>query len=892
MNLKPISSTAGASLILLLTQAAALGADQVVSQLHKNGGQIELDWHANFQLPVSATFPAYTILHSVDLSTWEPVAGPVNGSIGVSDEALRLALPVTGDRAFYRVLATVQQAPTGNYGNAIFGFGSEFSREIQRIGQLPLGDFVALYGPTNQYLSGIDFDPTTAQYWDLFNTDPAVYNATNTVDPRLTDFRLNTNEFAVFQTNGFVVSQRMGSYSFADAFYKIYSDELPVFVSTDAALQAWHRTYTAMLEEIEETYLSPRLRSISQGISASVSSLWTDSQGTALTNGVLDADYFLAVALSLVTGTNNYGVLGQTAQITSALTAISNLQPAQITLFGANRVVDFSQFQVRGHYTTSQRLQRYFRVMMWCGLVDFRFTGATNDNSLRELSGSVAMSLLMSRSGQFPNWQVFDSVVQMFVGAPDSLNFAQLSDVLAAGGIVSPSNLPTTAALQALQMQIMSGQLGVQNIRNDYFWSPLTRAQIKLPRAFTFMGQRFNMDGWAHSKVVFDDVIWDEDGIPGFEDKVMRRVPSALDIAFSVLGNNQVVADLAARISRTNLTLADGRAFFRDGLKYQHNLAAVRSVVDGQAPAAWTNNIYSSWLACLRELSAPTTGAQYPQVMRTRAWAMKTLNTQLASWTELRHDTVLYAKQPYTGLILCGYPAGYVEPRSGFWSKMNELALRTKALVSTLPKTGQFVFEPNAQGDTTFTNSLGAIWTNRVQSLDTFASTMTTLQGIAETELAGLPFSSNQVWFLKGIVENPGTTYTGAKTYSGWYPALFYRNSRAAHSTEYASDRWDPLVTDVHTDPAEPIVSDPGSILHEGVGNVQLLMLAVDCGDGTAAVYAGPVLSHYEFELGPTTRETDDQWKSDARTSNLPPQPDWTRSYLVPGPYTVPNGIY
>jgi hypothetical protein len=87
-------------------------------------------------------------------------------------------------------------------------------------------------------------------------------------------------------------------------------------------------------------------------------------------------------------------------------------------------------------------------------------------------------------------------------------------------------------------------------------------------------------------------------------------------------------------------------------------------------------------------------------------------------------------------------------------------------------------------------------------------------------------------------------------------------------------------------------MSDPGSVLHEGVGNVQLLMLAVNCGDGTAAVYAGPVLSHYEFELGPTTRETDDQWKSDARTSNLPPQPEWTRSYLVPGPYTVPNGIY
>ena len=59
-------------------------------------------------------------------------------------------------------------------------------------------------------------------------------------------------------------------------------------------------------------------------------------------------------------------------------------------------------------------------------------------------------------------------------------------------------------------------------------------------------------------------------------------------------------------------------------------------------------------------------------------------------------------------------------------------------------------------------------------------------------------------------------------------------------------------MTDVHTDPAEPLVNDPGSVLHEAVGNVHLLMIVVDCGAGSPAVYAGPVLSHYEFELGPT----------------------------------------
>jgi hypothetical protein len=888
MNAKPRLFVFVGGILVFLAIRACFAADQVVLQFKSAGSQGEIGLHANMNLPVSAMYSEYTVLSSTNMQTWQPVAGPISGGVGVSDELLRVAVPLAGDHAFYRVVANVKLAPTGSsVGDAIYGYGTEFSRELQLLGQLPLDDFVAMYGPTNQYLPQISFDPTIADFWDQFNLDPAVHNATNSVDPRLTDFRLNTNEFAVFQTNGFVVSPRLGNYSFADAFYKIYSDDLPVFFSADAALQAWHRSYVAMLEETEETYLGPYLNSILEGMAGQVPGLWSQAQETTLVNGVQDADYFLAVAQSLLTGVNNNGSLGQTAQIQEALTAINNLQPATIVMFGANRLVDFSQFQVRGHYETSQRLQRYFRAMMWCGLIDFRFTGSTNDNSLRELSGAVAMNMLMSRSSQFPTWLQVDNVVQMFVGAPDSLNFAQLSDLLAAAGISSPANVPNTATLMDLQARIMTGQLGVQNIRSGYFWSPLSREQIKLPRSFTVMGQRFVPDAWAHSMCVFDSIIWDEDGIPGVEDKVMRRVPSALDIAFSVLGNNQVVPDIAARISRTNLTLADGRPFFRDGRKYQHNLAAVRNVLDRQGPQAWTNNIYSSWLACLRELSMPTTDPQYPQSMRTRGWAMKTLNAQLASWTQLRHDTVLYTKQPYTGLILCSYPDGYVEPRPGFWLKMKEMALRAKTLVSSMPDlSGDFFFEPNKPGDPSFTVALHSIWANRVQFLDSFASTMATLQGISAKELARAPLSTAEVLFLQSLLEAQNIGYTHVRTYSGWYPQLFYVNQRALHDYPYSSpsDAWDALVTDVHTDPEDVDVADPGSILHEGVGNVHMLMIAVDCGPGDIAVYAGPVLSHYEFELGPTTRKTDSQWKSEVQTGTLPAQPDWTRGYLVPEP--------
>ena len=37
----------------------------------------------------------------------------------------------------------------------------------------------------------------------------------------------------------------------------------------------------------------------------------------------------------------------------------------------------------------------------------------------------------------------------------------------------------------------------------------------------------------------------------------------------------------------------------------------------------------------------------YPSFMLKQAWDRKELNTFLGSWTELKHDTILYTKQVY-----------------------------------------------------------------------------------------------------------------------------------------------------------------------------------------------------------------------------------------------------
>jgi len=187
---------------------------------------------------------------------------------------------------------------------------------------------------------------------------------------------------------------------------------------------------------------------------------------------------------------------------------------------------------------------------------------------------------------------------------------------LAAANIKSLADIQTLETLDTLQVDILTGRLGLQNIRGDWFQSPLSGEQIQLPRAFTVLGQRFVPDSWIFSQVVFDSVIWDQDRVRDVLDKVMRRIPSCLDVAFAALKNDAVVPELVARMNNPN-----GRQF-RDGLPYQHNLAAVRTVMDRHTLDAWTKNIYMAWLGALCELSTPTTSPIYPECMRTRAWAM------------------------------------------------------------------------------------------------------------------------------------------------------------------------------------------------------------------------------------------------------------------------------
>jgi hypothetical protein len=830
-------------------------------------------------------FPEYTVFGSQDLMNWQPVGGKVRGISGTSGPLLDVLLPNKANQSFYRAIVSTNSQSTNETasgGADIYGYSTLFASQMSQLQSLSISGFLTNY-PAPAYLPQLDWDPTTADYWTNFNIDPAVWNlthnnGTNSEGQRTTDYRLNSNEFAIFMTNGFVVSERLGDQSFADVYYKLMSDQMPMFISADSILQAWHRTYDNMLEELEELELATLMEQVINGMAGelpNVAYLDFFGQTGPLKQSFRDVDFFLAVAQSLWTGQASYGLDGSTAgRVNAALGAIQSLTLQEFNLFGTNRPIDFSQFQPRGHYNDSVRLQRYFQTMMWCSLIDFRAAtfDPNKEDDIRELGAMVVLDYLLQQSGQYPAWSALDQALRGFVGVPESMTFPQLDSLLSAANIHSPADVTSLATLTNLQTQLLTGELGLETFSSDVnFYNPFTEDVPKLPRSFAVFSQRFTMDAWAFGQMTYP--------ITGNWNFRMR--PSCLDVAFSVFANNSVAPELAARMMDTN------GAPFRDGLPYQTNLAAVRNVIDSQNSNAWTSSMYTAWLSALRALSAPTTDLKYPEVMRTQAWAMKNLNTQMASWTQLKHDTVLYDAQAYSEVILCNYPDGYVEPRPEFWQAMNNLSTLAANAVAALPLSGTITIPNQANPPQMVQYDLPTIQSAEVSCLTNFATQMLVVEDMAEKELAQQPFTEAETNLILNFMQQ-SAYYDGVVTYNGWYPGLFYHNVYSPTEWEAlnnfdvteGSDKWDALVTDVQTDPPNPFINDPGAVLHEAVGNVNLIMMAVDNGTNRM-VYAGPVLSHYEFEVPLNTRLTDAQWQAQLGAAEQP-SPDWTTSYLVP----------
>lgn len=824
---------------------------------------------------------------SVDLEQWESVLAAPSTSFVEEGSSLVFEQPAQV-QAFFRLQINHRVSATASSGEEIFGFAASFADELEKAGQLSVEVFLERYSDNENRLGAIDFNPEESEFWNEFNAIPTKRMPPGEYqdkDLRLLDFRLNDKELALFKKNGMVTSARLGAHSFVDAYYGIFTEDLPVFVTADSIMHAWHMSYVEMLKELENAYLAPKLKDFLDALHEALPDVAGEIDSDVLGESLHDVDYYLTVARSLFAGSLKDDQLG--ASGTKAKKTLDDIQKRFVgpyDLFGRqgdNAWVDFSQMTVRGHYASSTALSRYFQAAMWCGRIDFRVAGPEQFSSPRELGAAIILNTLVDRTDMLRQWKDFDDILKVFVGVSDSMGFDQLGLLLGTAGIQDPTQIRSLDTLKSVQDAIQSGNFGFQQILSHPFVAKPGGTPLVLPRSFTVFGQKFVMDSWALSQLVFDKVVWDDRKLP-------RRLPSALDVAFTVFGNRNAADLLAERILRE-----DGVPF-RDGYPIQHHLSSLHEVFHQMPDASWEESFYTGWLKALRELSAGSevSSGFIPQAFRTKAWGNRIMNTQLGSWTELRHDTVLYAKQSSSPPLACSFPHSYLEPSVGFWEMMRDLCGSAAQKLEGIDSSGRVRIT---------TDWGGGVWKNireivnkQIHHLNKFETTLQTLLDIASKQERQEALTDEQSNFLKNMVEIM-SDYVGQRTYSGWYPQLFYSDIPLTYvgplPTGHPSDAWDPVVTDVHTDFPDQIHGDPGTILLEGVGNVAMMLVAIDCEDGESRVYAGPTYTHYEFTsgAGKFDRMTDEQWKQKVKTNDLPSQPEWTEDFFVPGELRLPS---
>jgi hypothetical protein len=697
-------------------------------------------------------------------------------------------------------------------------------------------------GPNDEPLR---FDPRSVPYFDDIARKLALTPA----------------EREIFRRQGFVSLDQRQRYSMGSAYYAIYTRDLPVLVTTDSILHAWHRSFDTALKQLEVAYFVPTLDSVLARASEANAKAAAVTHDRVLLESLKDVDLYFTVARNLIAGTlppaggapkppsssaaaASLAVppwLGDARSVEELLGKIAALKVESdenpTAIYGGRRPVDWSQFRPRGHYTESFALQSYFRCMIWLGRPDLGWNLGPRTtrfvDTQRERRDALLAVLALDRSGAATQLANVTRIVDFLVGRPDNVTPSDVHDALEAAAFGRLDDVLDAKRLARFDAALANEGARAQQIRSQVVVSPSNDAPAPLPLVFQIFGQRFALDGFLLANLVYDQIVYRTK-------KQERMLPSGLDV-MAALGN-----DSATRLLKAEL----------EHWHYASNLLAARRTVESLPAEAWSATAYAGWLAALRMLDDQPEEGAFPHVMRREAWRHKELRTALASWTELRHDTVLYVKQSYTASPMCEYPTGYVEPYPAFFARMAELAADLgQRLAAALPRN---VSSASASDAEQACSTASAFFAN-------FAVQMRELGALAHKELRQEPFTREEREFLKQTLDERGGG-SGGPHYTGWYPRLFYATQPMT---------WTPVVTDVHTDPSDD------KVLEEGTGDVQFLVAAIDNGPHRAA-YVGPAYSYYEFTSSTAKRLTDPEWQARIESGNLPEPPAFTRDFQAP----------
>lgn len=636
--------------------------------------------------------------------------------------------------------------------------------------------------------------------------------------------------------DGFFVEQSGNAEFFEIYEYNRYS-QTPNFVTVDSLMHSYHLFFSYVLKKTEKAYLYDMLVELTDRMLSLCEEQKSDMAATGDWEVACDRNIaFFAVAKALLDPSydpsSDKGVDEHALEIAKAELDLVNAESGieYSPLSGGTEYEDYSQYKPRGYYDTDETLKKYFKAMMWYGRRNFSQKDESLDRS------AMLMSAAMDEES-FKIWSTIYAVTSFFAGASDDNGVCEyrpiIQDVYGKSvDTISPKELADDGNFAAFHEE--TGKLeppAINSVPMDDDNGETDKVEVS--KGFRFMGQRFSVDAAIFQKLIYSSVGENSGG-----DK--RLLPDALDVP-------------AAMSSKTAEKILKDEIKAFDYADYGENLSKLQDAVSSAGDETWYASLYSEWLNTLRPLLEEK-GSGYPYFMQTDNWRRKSLEGFLGSYTELKHDTVLYSEQVIAEM---GGPddevdyRGYVEPEPVIYKRFSELAQGTK--------TGLEKFDL-LDSDTS-------------DDLDKLTDIADRLYTISEKELREETLTDDEYDFIE---------IYGGEIEHFWIEA--YKDEASGESMDPRQFP-SPLVVDVATDPN-------GSVLELANGEVGVIYVVVPV-DGTLRIAKGSVYNFYQFEQPIDQRMTDHEWRIklgiDADDNGeyhwdgdeIPDKPSWTDPYWV-----------
>jgi hypothetical protein len=592
--------------------------------------------------------------------------------------------------------------------------------------------------------------------------------------------------------------------------YDIYDTnyENPKFITTDICLHAYHVLYDISLRvlegenffyDFEQMLLTLRNSQIS--INATVTE--------AIVHDALNKNIaYFSVMLYLLNNTNT--IPTEVEDLTNLeLANIEDGVPTESAIFGYNE--DFTQYKVRGHYTRNEILSNYFKAMMYAGRISFLLQSPTGDLSMGIEHTRMALLLISSFSDPVISetvWDLFDKVYEptvFYVGASDDLTAEEYCQIWQEQGAPEGDELAEETVIENIIEKAKAYRK--PQINSMFIYDAFEPENVS--HGFRLMGQRFIPDSYIFQQLVHNKVF-------------QRMFPSGLDV-FSVFGSPRA----AHHMQQDNETY----------LEYSDQILKLRKEFGNLTDNDWTQNLYWLWLYTLFPLLQPAKEG-YPGFMQSDAWTDKALMTALGSWTELRHDTILYAKQSYAGLTsIPAVKKGYVEPYPEVYARLASLV---RLMFNGL-------------------NNRNLLNQQFYDKLTSLAEIFDKLVTISIKELENQPLNVTDISFINHAGSNIADIAS-------------YHDPNVEDWVSETDDRM-AVIADVHTDP------NSGQVLEEGSGDPYIIYVVVQDYNGNLRIARGGTFSYYEFKHPMVDRLTDEEWH-DMLDTNPPPIPMWMHDNL------------